>query len=108
MSCFLLNKENGMSSNTLRAAQILWPAFLMAGVLEMLVFGMVDPSTLRFGDWEPAPNTVYSLTFFLFWALTALAATATQWISGPSGERGGSFGAAPSRRRRRRARASIA
>ena len=30
-----------------RALQILWPAFLMAGVLEMLVFAVVDPAELH-------------------------------------------------------------
>ena len=30
-----------------RLLQILWPAFLIAGVLEMLVFAVVDPEDLR-------------------------------------------------------------
>ena len=35
-----------------RALTILWPAFLMAGVLEMLVFVVVDPSDLRWFGGE--------------------------------------------------------
>jgi len=59
-----------------RAMVVLWPAFLMAGVLEMLVFALVDPGTLRwFG--EPAvdltPSAIYTLAFFVFWAVITLA-----------------------------------
>ena len=35
---------------------ILWPSFLMAGVLEMLVFALVDPAGLRWmggSFWVP-------------------------------------------------------
>jgi hypothetical protein len=30
-----------------RALTVLWPAFMMAGVLEMLVFALVDPQQLH-------------------------------------------------------------
>ena len=30
-----------------RVAATLWPAFLMAGVMEVLVFALVDPSNLH-------------------------------------------------------------
>lgn len=73
-----------MSHKAVRVAQILWPAFLMACVLEMLVFGLVDPSTLHFGAWEPERKTVYSLAFMLFWALSALATGASYWMSARS------------------------
>jgi hypothetical protein len=53
---------------------IAWPAFLLAAVLEMLVFAMMDPSDLhRFGgqplDWSR--QAVYTVAFFVFWAVTA-------------------------------------
>jgi hypothetical protein len=53
---------------------IAWPAFLLAAVLEMLVFAMVDPGDLhRFGgqplDWSR--QAVYTVAFFVFWAVTA-------------------------------------
>ena len=35
-----------------RLMWIIWPAFLMAGVLEMLVFAMVDPQDLQ---WFGSP-----------------------------------------------------
>lgn len=62
-----------MSRQSLHLAQILWPAFLIAGVLEMVVFALVDPSGISLGGWSPDVRTVYSLAFFVFWGLVALA-----------------------------------
>ncbi|MDP1693543.1 MAG: hypothetical protein Q8L49_16610 [Burkholderiaceae bacterium] len=62
------------------ALQILWPAFLMAGVLEMLVFALVDPSDLHWLGGAPikAPRqTLYTLAFFAFWAVIAVAGAIT-------------------------------
>ena len=66
-----------------RAATILWPSFLMAGLLEGLVFSAFDPASIRFGDmddWPPA--AVYTLSFLLFWLVisTSGALTALLWI----------------------------
>lgn len=96
-----------MTHNALRTAQVLWPSFVMAGVLEMLVFSVVDPATLDLGAWNPGPTTVYSLAFFVFWALTSLAAAASQWMAANA------HGDEPShsesvRARRRRARHGVA
>lgn len=60
-----------------------WPAFLMAGVLEMLVFAVVDPTTLHwFGstpiEW-PA-SAVYTVAFFVFWVVIATSAALTQLL----------------------------
>lgn len=63
-----------------RAMAVLWPSFLMAGVLEMLVFAMVDPATLRWFGGELvrlSPRAVYSLSFLLFWAVIAGAGALT-------------------------------
>lgn len=100
-------KEKGVTHNTLRAAQVLWPAFVMAGVLEMLVFSVLDPSALSFGTWHPEATTIYSLAFFVFWALIAMAAAASQWMAA-SARGGESSGEEPPRARRRRARHSTA
>lgn len=62
---------------------ILWPSFLMAGVLEMLVFALVDPASLRWmgGDVLPLSATaVYTLAFFVFWALVAAAGLLTRLL----------------------------
>ena len=66
-----------------RAMAILWPAFLMAGVLETLVFALVDPGTLRwFGGAavELSASAVYTLAFFVFWLVIATAGALTQLL----------------------------
>lgn len=60
-----------------RWMSILWSAFLMAAVLEMAVFALVDPASLQWLGGEAlglAPLAVYTLAFFLFWAVIAAGA----------------------------------
>jgi len=62
------------------AMQILWPAFLMAGVLETLVFAMVDPGDVRLFGGEAlawSPSGVYTLAFLVFWFVIATACAGT-------------------------------
>lgn len=65
---------------TQRLMWIAWPAFLAAGVLEMLVFAFVDPHELHWlGQALQWPAmAVYSVAFFVFWgvAMGACAMTA--------------------------------
>jgi hypothetical protein len=64
---------------------ILWPSFLMAGVLEMLVFALVDPSALRWMGGETlsmSPSAVYTLAFFVFWGVIAAAGLLTRLLEG--------------------------
>ena len=76
------------TSRTLPAKvlRVLWPAFVMAGVLEMLVFAAVDPDSLH-GPvahlLSGSRNTVYSVAFFVFWAVIAVSAAVTQWLDEP-------------------------
>lgn len=70
-----------MTQRVLSAAQILWPAFLMAGVLEMVVFSWVDPSRIQWGSWHPDPQTTYSLAFLTFWMLIAGSSLVTHWMA---------------------------
>lgn len=63
---------------------MLWPAFLIAGVQEALVFVVVDPHTLRwFGiapiDWPV--QAIYSVTFMIFWATTSVACVLCRWLA---------------------------
>ncbi len=61
----------------LRTMSVLWSAFLMAAVLEMVVFALVDPDSLRwFGGatLDLPPRAVYTLAFFVFWAVIAVGA----------------------------------
>ncbi len=69
----------------MRAKQImsvLWPAFLMACVLEMLVFGLVDP--LEAGSFAKyhaiSRQTVYALGFGVFWLITTASSALSVWL----------------------------
>lgn len=62
---------------------IAWPAFLVASVLEMLVFALVDPADLQ---WFGNPlglsrQAVYTLAFFLFWGVTMASSALTTLLS---------------------------
>ena len=63
---------------------ITWPAFLLACLLEMLVFALVDPQDLHwFGQpVELSRQTVYTLAFFAFWAVIAAAGLMTRLLEG--------------------------
>jgi len=69
-----------MSSRALHAAQILWPAFIIAGILEILVFAWVDPSTLILAGLPLDEKGVYSLAFFVFWGFVSVAALLSHWL----------------------------
>lgn len=69
-----------MSSRALHAAQILWPAFIIAGILEMLVFAWVDPSTLILAGLPLDEKGIYSLSFFVFWGFVSIAALLSHWL----------------------------
>jgi hypothetical protein len=66
-----------------RLMWIAWPAFLMAGLLEVLVFGMVDPQDLQwFGHpIELSRQGVYSVAFFVFWGVTMLSSGLTTLLA---------------------------
>jgi len=62
---------------------IAWPAFLVAAVLEMVVFAMVDPVDLH---WFGQPvalsrEAVYTLAFFFFWGVTMASSALTTLLA---------------------------
>ena len=60
------------------AMAVVWPSFLMAGVLEALVFAVVDPADLSgFGGQrlELSRQAVYSFSFLLFWLVLSVSAS---------------------------------
>lgn len=68
---------------TQRLMWIAWPAFLVAGAIEVLVFAVVDPQDLR---WFGQPlamsrEAVYTLAFFAFWALTMVSSGLTTLLA---------------------------
>ena len=69
-----------------RALLILWPAFVMAGVLDALVFVIVDPDTLHWFGLEPvkgAASAAYSIFFLVFWLVISTAGAITHLLEGP-------------------------
>ncbi len=59
---------------------VIWPAFLGAAALEAVVFAMVDPQQPHLPAGlgrEMSPLAVYSVAFFVFWALGAGACALT-------------------------------
>ncbi|HEX6704829.1 MAG TPA: hypothetical protein VF169_08735 [Albitalea sp.] len=69
-----------------RALLILWPAFVMAAVLEALVFAVVDPNGMQWFGAEPiewSRSAIYSVTFFIFWGVIATSGAITALLEAP-------------------------
>jgi hypothetical protein len=72
--------------NTLRTQRMMWiawPAFLVAGMLEFMVFACVDPEDL---NWFGNPlalsrQGVYTLAFFAFWFLAMVSSALTTLLA---------------------------
>lgn len=66
-----------------RLMWVVWPAFLVAAVLEMLVFAVVDPSDLHWGASAVSLSRegVYTLAFFVFWGFAMLSSALTALLS---------------------------
>lgn len=72
-----------MKASQRRFGSIAWPAFLMAGVLEIIVFALVDPGSLHWFGGAPielGATTIYSIAFFVFWVVIAAAGMMTQLL----------------------------
>lgn len=66
-----------------RMMWIAWPAFLVACLLELLVFALVDPQDLRWLD-EPVELSrqgVYTVAFFVFWVTAMVSSGLTTLLS---------------------------
>lgn len=60
------------------AMAVAWSSFLAAGVLEALVFAVVDPHELRWFGASPvelSAQAVYTVSFLIFWSVVALGAS---------------------------------
>ncbi len=62
---------------------IAWPAFLVAAVLELMVFAVLDPEMLTlFG--KPAGwsrQAVYTVTFLIFWVMMMVSSGLTMLLA---------------------------
>jgi hypothetical protein len=72
------------AARTARLGAVLWPAFLVAAVLNALVFSVIDPVSVHApGASSPlgwSDTTLYTLGFFVAWALTSAAAALSVWL----------------------------
>ena len=74
--------------NTQRWMWIAWPSFLMAAVMEVLVFAVVDPQDLHlFGQHvEMSRLGSYTVGLFFFWLITGMSSYLTALLSMTSAE----------------------
>ena len=73
-----MNGPAGPSRVMRFAMAVAWSAFLAAGVLEALVFAVVDPAELRWFGGAPielSAQAIYTLSFLIFWGVIALGAS---------------------------------
>ncbi|HUH39941.1 MAG TPA: hypothetical protein VL024_03620 [Castellaniella sp.] len=71
-----------MKSGLRKLMWILWPSFLMAAATSALVFALIDPQDVIFLDHvRGSRQLVYSLGFFVFWAMAALSSALTLKIA---------------------------
>jgi len=65
-----------------KAIWILWPAFIVGGIAEVIFFTIFDPTELRlFGEpLELSRMAVYSIGFVLFWAFAAASSAFTCFL----------------------------
>lgn len=67
-----------------RMMWIAWPAFLVAAVMEMVVFAFVDPQDLHWFDGQPlslSRQGIYTISFFAFWVLAMASSALTTLLS---------------------------
>ena len=62
---------------------IVWPAFLAAAIMEMVVFAFVDPLDVH---WLGAPlewsrSAIYTAAFFAFWLVMLLCSVMTRMLA---------------------------
>ena len=76
----MIKEPNAFSQ---RLMWIVWPAFLMAGVLEVVVFALVDPADLHWqgAQLEVSRQAVYTIAFFAFWSITMVSGTLTTLLA---------------------------
>lgn len=66
---------------------IVWPSFLGAGLLAMLVFSAAHPDDMKgFGGvlTELSATGVYTLAFLAFWGVCAFSSALTLVLAGPT------------------------
>jgi hypothetical protein len=71
-----------------RLMWILWPSFIVGGIAEGVFFTLIDPQELYLLG-EPihwSATAVYSVGFFLFWAVAAASSAFTCFLQRTAGD----------------------
>lgn len=65
---------------------VLWPSFLSACLIEMLVFAVVDPQDLHWlgRNMEISRDAVYTIAFFVFWLIVSAASAMAIFLASTS------------------------
>lgn len=68
-----------------RMMWVLWPAFLGACVLELVVFALLDPGSLHGVERQAEASNlaVYTVSFFVFWLICIAVGTLTVSLAVP-------------------------
>lgn len=76
-----------------RLVWILWPAFVVGGVAEVVFFTLFDPMELPFSGLALGESTlgehrmmVYSIGFFIFWGFAAASSAFTCFLQRPASD----------------------
>ena len=71
---------------TRRLMWVIWPAFLVAGIAEIIFFSVFDPFELHFfGDsLEMSRQGIYTMGFFGFWGLGVASSALTLFLASSS------------------------
>ncbi len=58
---------------------IVWPAFLAAAIMELVVFAFVDPLDVHWlgSPLEWSRSAIYTVAFFAFWAISTIGTLMT-------------------------------
>lgn len=66
-----------------RLMWVLWPAFLMAGAAEVLLFAFIDPQDIHvYGaplGWSR--EAIYTVSFFMLWGITTASSALTVFLA---------------------------
>ncbi|WP_431513275.1 hypothetical protein [Variovorax sp. DAIF25] len=67
-------------------AGVLWPSFLVACCMEVLVFALVDPVNTFCGAdaLRMSRQGIYTAAFFVFWLMAAASSACTALLARPS------------------------
>ena len=65
-----------------RMMWVIWPAFLVAAVAELVFFSVFDPFDLHFfgAPLEMSRQAIYTMGFFGFWALGVASSALTVFL----------------------------